>query len=134
MSNNRKFLIVEKNLIKAMRMEKMLKDSGAESIGIATDYVTSMLLIKDQTPDVVFINPNLTLEGEGLGVANEIQLVAECDIFIFTAELSDVLKERFLVAHSYVFVMETDDECLKSALVNDQTSSSFVKGGNLVGK
>lgn len=68
------FLIVERNLIRAMDLEKEFTTFGAESVGIATDYITSMLLMKDKKADVVFINPNLTLEGEGLGIADEIKL------------------------------------------------------------
>jgi hypothetical protein len=125
--SKRKFLIVEKNLVKAMSLEKKLQNTGAESIGIATDYVTSMLLIKDVVPDVVFISPNLTLEGEGLGVADEIKALISCDLFVFTDGLSDELKERFMSAHSYTFIKETDDECLIGALNGGISSKPFLQ-------
>ena len=120
---NRKFLIIEKNLIKAMRLKKVLKDAGSQTIGIATDYVTSMLLIKKQTPDVVFVNPNLTLEAEGLGVVKEIKSLIDCDFHIFKSDLSDVLRERFSSVISYPFIEESNDKCLIDAM--QQPESSF---------
>jgi hypothetical protein len=42
-----------------------------------------MMLMKDKKADVVFINPNLTLEGEGLGIADEIKLKFDCEILFF---------------------------------------------------
>ncbi|MFT6717570.1 MAG: hypothetical protein ACJA0Q_002227 [Saprospiraceae bacterium] len=115
----KKFLIVEKNLIKAMAMEKDLIALGLESIGIATDYLTSMILIKDTAPDVVYLNPNLTLEAEGLGVAIEIEMRVKCKIFVFTSGLSEILKERFIAAHSYVFIDEMDPVCLSNTVIEE---------------
>jgi hypothetical protein len=124
--SNRKFLIVEKNLIKAMKLERKLKDSGAKTIGIATDYVTSMLLIKNQKPDVVFVNPNLTLEGEGLGVAKEIKLLIDCELYVFTDDLSDVLESRFRAATPYEFIQEMNDESLINAMAEIELPSKEV--------
>ena len=119
---NRKFLIIEKNLIKAMRLEKVLKDAGAQTIGIATDYVTSMLLVKKQAPDVVFVNPNLTLEGEGLGIMNEIKSLIDCDFQVFKSDLSEVLKQRFSAVNPYPFIEESNDKCLVDAMQLPQSS------------
>ena len=124
--SKRKFLIVEKNLIKAMKLEQKLKNSGAQTIGIATDYFTAMLLIKNQTPDVVFVNPNLTLEGEGLGVAKEIKLLIDCELYVFTDELSDILEARFRAANPYEFIQEMNDESLINAMSGIEFSSKIV--------
>lgn len=115
----RKFLIVEKNLLKAIELERQLIELGGESIGIATDYLTTMLLINDVSPEVVYINPNLTLEAEGLGVAKEIEKKVKCEIFIFTSALSKTLKERFVIAYQYCFI----DEAIELNLI------SSLKGG-----
>ena len=69
-----------------------------------------MLLLKEKKVDVVFINPNLTHEGEGLGIADEIILKFNCEIFIFSKYLEPRLKERFRAVSAHKFI----DESLRS--------------------
>jgi len=112
----KKILIVEKNLIKAMSLEKVFIKLGATSIGIATDYFTSMVLIKDSTPDIVFVNPNLTLESEGLDVAHEISQIISCKFYFFKSKMVKELSYKNLLSVPFQLVDETSMSELGSTL------------------
>ncbi len=75
-----------------------------------------MLLMKEKKVDVLYINPNLSLEGEGLGIADEVKLKFDSEIFIFSADLDFGLKERFKVKYPYKFIDEKVEGNIKEAL------------------
>lgn len=112
----RKVLILEKDLVKAMSYEKQISELEATVVGIATDYVTAMLLVKDHGPDVIFCNPNLTLDEEGLDVVSYVKEISDCEIHVFQDGLMESTKEKLQGDQSIKFLNKLTKEGFEAAL------------------
>jgi hypothetical protein len=112
----KKILIIEKNLIEAMSLERLFVKLGATSLGIATDYFTTMVLINDSTPDLVFVNPNLTLESEGLDVVHEVLKKITCKIYFFSSKISPELKNKISLLGDFESIDESSTAQLEVVL------------------
>lgn len=81
-----------------------------------------MIVVSQKAPELVFVSPNLTLEFEGLNVADEIKDIHDCWIYVFSGELNVEGKNILPKKYSYELVDENDQVDLKHALMTaDET-------------
>jgi DNA-binding response OmpR family regulator len=110
-----RILIVEDELIPANYLKKVLINAGYEVIGIAKRGADAIALVKNEKPDVVFMDVMLQDNISGADVAVEIHSMQLNTLIIFLTAFSDQEMIDFAVrseAFAYLLKPYRDNEIL----------------------
>lgn len=116
MSDQKKILIIEDQLITAKGIERILKRFGFLVTGIANSAETAMqLIIKDQ-PDLVLVDIKLKGNEDGITAAHKIQSQFDLPVVILTAYTDDETVERVfhLGAYGYLVKPYKDEKLIEA--------------------
>ncbi len=110
-------LIVEDEVIIALHIESIVKESGYIPVGIATDANEALRYADNEKIDLVISDVRLRNSRDGIEVAEEIQLEHGCAVILITAyKDQDTLKRALNLELDGYLVKPFDEEELRALL------------------
>ncbi|UUX91164.1 response regulator [Methanoplanus endosymbiosus] len=98
-------VIVEDSEFIAHGLEKILQSMGYQIAGIASERVAALKLVKENSPDVILMDIELSSGGlEGISIAEEIKKVRDIPVIFLSAHDDDATLRKSLQAEPYGFI------------------------------
>jgi DNA-binding NarL/FixJ family response regulator len=116
MTEEKRILIVEDQMISAKGIERTLKRSGFQVTGIAANEKEALKLISEDLPDLAIVDLKLKGGRDGIDVAHQIQTQFGLPVVILTANTDDETIERayHLGAYGYLVKPYRDEKLIEA--------------------
>jgi DNA-binding NarL/FixJ family response regulator len=106
MTEEKRILIVEDQMISARGIERTLKRFGFQVIGIAVDEESALKLVSEDEPDLAIVDIKLKGRKDGIEIAHQIQSQFDVPAVILTAYTDDATIERVYHLGAYGFLVK----------------------------
>lgn len=110
-------IIVEDEPLSAMFIERIVTQMGHQIVGIYKDSDSALKAIKQDNPDVVFMDINIDGSLDGISVIKKLELHKETDvIYVSSYSDSDIIEEALSTNPYNYLIKPIKEEDLKIAL------------------
>jgi two-component system cell cycle sensor histidine kinase/response regulator CckA len=114
-------LIVEDEALVALDLERHLRASGHDVVGIADNRDEALALFEKAQPDFVLMDIRIRGDADGLQVATEIGKLRDVPIVFLTAYADEETIERAAQASAYGYLLKPFDDRTLSATIRIAT-------------
>jgi DNA-binding NarL/FixJ family response regulator len=116
MTNGKRILIIEDQMISAKGIERTLQRFGFQVMGIAASEDDAIKLLTEEVPDLMLVDIKLKGSKDGIEVAHQIQSQFDVPVVILTANTDDETVERVyhLGAYGYLVKPYRDEKLIEA--------------------
>ncbi len=106
MKRSPKILIVEDEILTAMRIEMDLTDLGYQVCGPVTTGEKAVQIVREENPDIVLLDIRLAGEINGVEAARQMRSFSKTSIIFMTGYSDETLKEEVMQLHPVAYLIK----------------------------
>ncbi|MCB0480007.1 MAG: response regulator [Flavobacteriales bacterium] len=110
MSNSKKVLVVEDEMIIADDLCNMISAKGYDCVGIARSYEEALMSISNKNPDLILLDIMLNSEKSGIDLAKKINETSQIPFIFLTSHSDSKTLEEAIETHPAGYLVKPIDE------------------------